>query len=53
LSLVIEYGQPAAARAERLSEVQQVVDELRRRGLRPRVDLRREPRAEVHALSLG
>jgi hypothetical protein len=53
LTLVVEYEQPALERAERLSEIQQVVDELRRRGRSPRVNLSRvDPRAEVHAVSL-
>jgi hypothetical protein len=52
LSLTLTTELPAAARAERLSEIQQVVDALRGRGRSPRVTVRRSENGELHALSL-
>lgn len=52
LSVVLTVELSAAERAEMLSEIQQVVDELRRRGRRPSVLVRRSENGEVHAVSL-
>ena len=52
LSVVLTVELSALERAERLSEIQQVVDELRRRRLEPRVAVRRSENGELFALSL-
>ncbi len=52
LSLVLTVELSAAQRIERLSDIQAVVDELRRRGHRPSVAVRRSERGELHALAL-
>ena len=53
LSLTLTVELSAAERAERLSEVEQVIDALRRRGRSPQVAVRRSENGEVHALSLA
>jgi hypothetical protein len=52
LATMVPYGARAAERALVLSDLQRVVDELRRRGHRPTVTVRRAPTGEIHALEL-
>lgn len=52
LATPIPYGVPAHERATVLSDLQRVVDELRRRGHRPEVIVRRTADAEVHGIAL-
>ncbi len=52
LSVVLTVELSAGERAEMLHEIQQVVDELRRRGRRPSVMVRRSENGEVHAVSV-
>ncbi len=52
LSVVLTVELSAGERAEMLHELQQVVDELRRRGLSPSVAVRRSENGELYAVSL-
>ena len=52
LGTVLPCGVDARERTETLNSVQKVADELRRRGHKPRVEIRRTPDGEFHALSI-